>query len=792
MKFSEQWLRTWVNPTVDTAALAESLTMAGLEVDSVEPAAPVFENVVVGEVLSLEKHPVADKLNICQVNVGEDKPLTIICGASNVAKGVKVPAATIGAELPGGMKIKKAKLRGVESFGMLCSAVEIGIAENADGLLILPDDAPVGTSIREYLFLDDQIIEVDFTPNRGDCLSVAGITREIGVLTDTEVTEPDFPEVAATIDDTFKVEVESASDCPRYLGRVIKGIKPDVESPLWLQEHLRRAGLRSLSPIVDVTNYVLLELGQPMHAFDLAKLNEKIVVRPAKKDEKLKLLDESEIKMNENILVIADINAAVAFAGVMGGLASSVTDSTQDIFLECAFFQPDTIRGKARQFGMQTDSSYRFERGVSFQIQHKAMQRATQLIIDIVGGEAGPVTEVVNESHFPVRKTINFRHARLQRVLGLHVETSLVENILTRLGMQWEKTADGLNVVAPDYRFDIEIEADLVEEIGRVYGYNNLPVSMPSANLKFVDEPEVKVFHRQIRTSLVNSGYQEAITYSFVDPTIQALIDPDNKPIELENPISAEMSVMRTTLWTSLLKTAQHNQARQQNRVRIFEIGKRFSTVDGKIQQETVISGLATGDLSHTQWGEAARKVDFFDAKHDVENLLSLTGDVSQFYWEAATNSALHPGQSAKITKNGRDIGWLGTLHPKAQQKLGLNNPVFLFELSYTELDEGVLPEYRAVSKVPANKRDLALVVKENVTAGTVFAIVTKAGGKRLQLVEIFDIYRGKGIEAGDKSLALSLTIQDDAQTLNDSEVDAIIQNILVSLQDSIGATLRE
>ncbi|MDH3326422.1 MAG: phenylalanine--tRNA ligase subunit beta [Gammaproteobacteria bacterium] len=792
MKFSENWLRAWVNPEVNTETLAENLTMAGLEVDSIEPAAPFFDHVVVGQVLSLQRHPDADKLNICEVDVGEDKPLSIICGASNVAKGVKVPAAMIGAELPGGMKIKKAKLRGIESFGMLCSATEVGIAESADGLLILPADAPVGTSIRDYMFLDDQIIEVDFTPNRGDCLSVAGITREIGVLTNTEVNEPEMPDVDASIDDVFEVVVDAATDCPRYLGRVIKGINPKAESPLWLQEHLRRAGLRSLSPTVDVTNYVLLELGQPMHAFDLAKLDEKIIVRRAVKGEKLKLLDDSEIEMDEKILVIADSNKALAFAGVMGGLDSSVTDSTQDIFLESAFFQPDIIRGKARRFGKQTDSSYRFERGVSFQIQYKAMQRATRLILDIAGGQAGPVTEVVNESDFPVRKTIAFRSARLQRVLGLKIDDDQVENILTRLGMSWTKNAEGWDVVAPDYRFDIEIEADLIEEIGRVYGYNNLPVSTPKANLQFVQEPEVKVFPRQIRSSLVNSGYQEAITYSFVDPAIQALLDPENTPIALENPISAEMSVMRTTLWSSLLKTAQHNQARQQNRVRIFEIGKRFSTVNGEIQQETVISGLVTGDVTHTQWGEAARKVDFFDVKHDVENLLSITGDITQFGWESAAHSALHPGQSAMITNKSRNIGWLGALHPKKQQQLGLHNPVFLFELSYTELDSGVLPQFKAVSKFPAIKRDLALVVKESVTAGTVFAIVTEAGGNRLQLVEIFDIYRGKGVEVGDKSLALSLTIQDDSQTLTDIEVDAIIQKILVSLQGSIGATLRE
>jgi len=792
MKFSEQWLRTWVDPQIDTATLAESLTMAGLEVDSIESAAPDFDSVVIGEVLSLEKHPNADKLNICEVNVGNAKPLSIICGAKNVAKGVKVPTAMVGAELPGGMKIKKAKLRGVESFGMLCSKAELGIAESAEGLMLLSDDAPVGKNIREFLSLDDQIIEVDFTPNRGDCLSVAGISREIGVLTNSEVNEPKFEAITHSIPDTFDIDVQASSDCPRYMGRVIKGINPKAESPLWLQEHLRRAGLRSLSPTVDVTNYVLLELGQPMHAFDLNKLDEKIVVRAANKQEKLKLLDDSEIELDENVLVIADKAKAVAFAGVMGGLDSSVTDETQDIFLECAFFQPDTVRGKARQFGMQTDSSYRFERGVSFQIQHKAMERATQLILSIAGGEAGPVTEVCSEEEFPTRNTIEFRHARVERVLGLEISSDTIENILTRLGMQWTKIAAGWQVVAPDYRFDIEIEADLIEEIGRVYGYNNLPVSMPAAQLQFVKAPETKITRSQIRTVLVDSAYQEAITYSFVDPDIQQLLAPKLDPIKLSNPISAEMSVMRTSLWPSLLKTAQHNQARQQSRIRLFEIGKRFLKCDGKIRQETVISGLVTGDLVANQWGESSRKVDFFDVKHDVENILRLSKQSEKYRWLKAENTALHPGQSAEIVSDSGHVGWIGALHPEKQRHLGLNSTVFLFELSYTDLDEASLPHFKSISKFPANKRDLALVVKEEVEAGTVFAVVTEAGGSRLQLVEIFDIYRGKGVAEGHKSLALSLTIQDDAQTLNDVEVDAIIQKILISLQESIGATLRE
>jgi len=792
MKFSEQWIREWVNPSVDTETLAEQLTMAGLEVDSVEPAAPAFDQVLIGEVVELEPHPEADRLNMCQVNVGHAENLSIICGANNVAKGVKVPTAIIGATLPGDFKIKKAKLRGVESFGMLCSAKEIGIAESAEGLLLLPQDAPVGQDIREYLSLNDQVIEVDFTPNRGDCLSVAGIAREVGVLNDSELLVQENPKVVPSSDETFEIQVEATSDCPRYQGRVIKGINPQAETPIWMQERLRRAGLRSLSPTVDVTNYVLLELGQPMHAFDLAKLDQKIVVRKANKGEKLKLLDESEVTLDENILVIADSKKALAFAGVMGGLESSVTAETQDIFLECAYFQPDTIRGKARQFGMQTDSSYRFERGVDFNLQTTAMERATQLILDIAGGLAGPITEVSDESHLPVREQITFRKERLKRVLGLTVEDSQVENILTRLGMSWQTNNSGWLVTAPDYRFDIAIEADLIEEIGRVYGYNNLPTSLPSANLKFVDEPEAQVTKRKIRQLLVDHDYQEAITYSFVDKEIQQLLDPENQAIELANPISSDMSVMRTTLWSSLLKAAEHNQARQQNRIRLFEIGKRFIQSDDEIRQETVIAGLAMGQVMTTQWAAETRKIDFFDVKNDIESLLNLKGGADKFQFVSEKHTALHPGQSAQILSGSEVLGWLGALHPAIQQKLGLNTPVFLFELTYTSLDKGMIPQYKSVSKFPSIKRDLALVVEDKVTAGMVFAKVNESGGKHLQGAEIFDIYYGKGVVDGSKSLALSLTIQDDTKTMTDEDVEKIIQKILVSLHDSIGATLRE
>jgi len=792
MKFSEQWLREWVNPSINTAELAEQLTMAGLEVDAIEPAAAQFDSVVIGQIDSMHAHPEADRLNVCEVNIGEQENLSIVCGANNAAVGIKVPTAVVGAKLPNGLKIKKAKLRGVASFGMLCSETELDMAESSEGLMILPDDAVIGQNVREFLSLDDQIIDVDFTPNRGDCLSVAGISREISVLNNMAYKPMLVEPVKPVIDDTFPISIEEPNDCPRYLGRVIKNIDSNATTPMWMQEKLRRAGLRSLSPTVDVTNYVLMELGQPMHAFDLAKLNEKIIIRKAKENEEIKLLDDSEIKLSEDVLVIADTSDALAFAGVMGGANSAVTEETVDIFLECAFFNPDVIRGKARKYGMQTDSSYRFERGVDFSLQTQAMERATQLILEIAGGKPGPVSGSVIHSALPTRETIQFRKSQLDRVLGFEIETTKVESILKNLGMTLENSNGNWLVTPPTYRFDIAIEADLIEEVGRVYGYNQLPTTLPTTQLRFVKEPEAKLTLNQIRQVLVSQGYQEAITYSFVDEKTQNLFDPDIKPFKLSNPISAEMSVMRTTLWTSLIKTAEHNMARQQSRIRLFEIGKRFLPDTNEIRQDLSIAGLLSGDVFSTQWDVGQHKTDFYDIKNDVENLLSLVNAAREFTFEPAIHHALHPGQSAQIKFENEVVGWIGKLHPAIQQSLGLNSPVFLFELSYTSLDNGMIPKYKLVSRFPFIKRDLALVVAENVQAGMVIDEIKRSGGKRLQLVEIFDIYHGPGVEEGKKSLALSLTIQDDTQTLTDQEVDEIIQEILVSLQASIGATLRE
>ena len=793
MKFSEQWLREWVDPAVNTQELAHQLTMAGLEVDAIEPVAGEFSKVVVGEVLSVEPHPDADRLRVCQVNVGGDEPLNIVCGAPNVAEGLKVPAALIGAQLPGGFKIKKSKLRGVPSFGMLCSAVELGLAEQADGLMILPGEAEAGTDVRKLLELDDVAIEIGLTPNRGDCLSIRGIAREVGVINNLNVTEPDIDNVAITLQDKFPVTLVDAKACPRYIGRIIKGIDPCAETPLWMQERLRRCGVRSLGPVVDVTNYVMLELGQPMHAFDLDKLSGGIKVRGANNGEKISLLDGQTLTLQDNTLVIADEEGAVAVAGIMGGEASAVGDGTRDIFLESAFFSRDALAGRARQYGLHTDSSYRFERGVDFDLPVKAMKRATQLLLEIVGGAAGPLIEANSPEHLPQRPDITLKAERIGRMLGVEIGGAQVSDILTRLGMKVCEQGKEWVVTPPSFRFDIAIEADLVEELGRIYGYDNLPTAYPVAALRAELEKEVVQPASRLRRLLVDRGYQEAITYSFVDPRIQNLLLPGVKAVHLANPLSTELSVMRTSLWPGLVQALLYNQNRQQGRVRFFEIGTQFVARGDVIEETKILAGLVCGNLQPVQWGVQARPADYYDVKSDLEALLHLTGAPAQFVFEKAEHSALHPGQTAAILgKDGMRVGWLGALHPSVARQLGINGSAFLFELDYAIFTQGVLPRFTDLSKFPAIKRDLAIVVEEGVAAQQVLQLIAESAGKYLTNLELFDVYRGEGIETGRKSLALGLTFQDTSRTLTDQEIEALISTILGRLTEELQATLRE
>lgn len=788
MKFSEQWLRQWVNPSLSTEDLCHQITMAGLEVDAIEPVAPAFNNVVVGEIVTAERHPDADKLQVCQVNTGEES-LQIICGAANARQGLKVVAALVGAKLPGDLKIKKAKLRGVESYGMLCSAKELGMAESADGIMELAADAVVGTDIRDYFLLDDNSIDVGLTPNRSDCLSIAGIARDVGVLCRESVQGPEEKTVSESISDTFPVAIESTDDCARYVGRVIKGINRQAITPIWMQEQLRRSDVRSLDPVVDVTNYVMLELGQPMHAFDLSKLSGGIKVRHAVAGEKLTLLNDQEVELKAGTMVIADDKAPLAMAGIMGGADSAVSDDTADIFFESAFFSPTALAGVARSYGLHTDSSHRFERGVDSQLQARAMARATELLLDICGGEAGPVTEVVIEEQLPRSETITLRAERIERVLGAVIAADEVTDILTRLGMEVTVSGDSWQVIPPSYRFDIAIEVDLIEELARIHGYDNIPSNPPVGKLAMRPRTERKQPLGRLRNLLVDRDYQEVITYSFVDPKLQAILSPEQATVSLQNPISADMSVMRTSLMPGLIATVQHNLNRQQSRVRIFESGLKFVPEGDDVSQTAILAGAICGSRYEEQWTAPAEKADFFDIKGDVEALLAAGGHEARFV--ASSNAALHPGQSADIEVNGKLIGHLGALHPAMAQKLGLDQTVYLFELDVASVCQNRIPAFAALSKFPAIRRDLAILVDQATSTMEVRDCIREDASEILQDLILFDVYVGKGIDSGRKSLALGLTLQDNSRTLTDTEVDNFIDKIVSGLESRIGATLR-
>ena len=791
MQISEAWLRSYVNPPISTETLVEQLTMAGLEVGSVEPAAAIFSGVVVGEVISLQQHPDADRLRICQVAVGQEELLQIVCGASNVRVGLKIPAALCGAVLPGDFKIKKSKLRGEDSFGMLCSEKELGLAAEANGLMELSIEAPVGVDIRDYLSLNDSIIEVDLTPNRADCLCVEGLAREVALLNKMDWSITEVNKAVVSHSETVKVSIEVPNACPRYLGRLINGVNAKAITPLWMQERLRRSGLRSLGPLVDVTNYVLLELGQPLHVFDAEKLSGGITVRWAKADESVTLLNNEVVKLDNEALVIADDEKVLALAGIMGGNDSAVSDETHSLFLECAFFTPLAIAGKARRFGLHTDSSHRFERGVDATLQARAIERATQLIIDIAGGNPGPIAEVTTDESLPKRYSVLLRRQKIEKTLGIVLADEHIIDIFQRLGMTIHSHADGWEVVPPGFRFDIAIEADLIEEIARIYGYNNLPRSSLLMRSELSSATESLLELDRVKDLLVDRGYQEAITYSFVDEEIQKIVMPDDEPIRLKNPISSEMAVMRTTLWCGLLKAALYNTNRQQSRVRLFESGLRFVQKNGQTHQQKMLAGLILGAAYSEQWSESSRRVDFYDVKADIQALFTLTGCEVNFH--SATHASLHPGQSAAIlSADGQKIGWLGMLHPNLEKQLGFDTQVFLFELDQNLMLNKRISVFKSLSKYPSVTRDLALIVNEDVSASEIINCIKKSGETALQDVIIFDVYRGKGIEEGKKSIALSLVIQDDMQTLTDSEVDAIVSRLLLLLANEKNAKLRD
>lgn len=793
MKFSEQWLRGWVNPQVSRDELVARLSMAGLEVDSVTPAAGQFSGIVVGEILTTEQHPDADKLRVCQVSNGAET-FQVVCGAPNARPGIKIPFAMIGAELPGDFKIKKAKLRGVESFGMLCSAAELQISEENDGLLELAADAPVGEDIRKYLNLDDASIEIGLTPNRGDCLSLAGLARDVSALYDVPVTRPVVPAVPAAHDEVRPVEVSAPAACPRYLGRVIRNVDLSKPTPLWMVERLRRSDVRSIDAAVDITNYVMLELGQPMHAFDLAEINGGIRVRMAEEGEKLVLLDGQEVALRADTLVIADHTRALAIAGVMGGEHSGVNiEKTRDLFLESAFFEPISVAGKARSYGLHTDASHRYERGVDSQLAREAMERATALILEIVGGEAGPVVETVSEQHLPNIAPITLRAERITQMLGMQMDAAQVEQLLNALELKTSANGAGeWTVTVPSHRFDVSLEVDLIEELARLYGYNNLPVRYPQARLAPQARPETRGELPNLRRLLVARGYQEAITYSFIDPKLFELFTPGVEPLLLANPISSDMAAMRASLWPGLVKAMQHNLNRQQDRVRLFESGLRFVGQLGDLKQQPMIAGVVTGSRLPEGWANGRDGIDFFDVKADVEALLGYSGALSDFSFVAGKHPALHPGQTARIERDGKEVGYLGAIHPELAKTLGLDRPVFVFELVLGDVVEGRLPKFSELSKFPETRRDLALIAGRDVASSSVLEVIRDNAGEWLTDLRLFDVYQGKGIDPDRKSLAVGLTWQHPSRTLNDDEVNETLQTILTSLEQRLNTTLRK
>ncbi|MCM5703411.1 phenylalanine--tRNA ligase subunit beta [Larsenimonas salina] len=789
MKVSEKWLREWVSPALDTQALADQITMAGLEVDGIEPACPAFSGVVVAHVVEVSPHPDADKLNVCQVDTGSER-VQVVCGARNIASGQRIAFATVGAVLPGDFKIKKAKLRGVESRGMVCAASELGLEEgSSDGILVLPETAPVGEDFRTWLELDDSVIEVDLTPNRGDCLSVRGIAREVGVLNRLGVTAPEMADAPTTLDERPTVELAATDLCPHYLSRIVKGVDVSAPTPLWMQERLRRAGLRSIDIVVDVTNYVLLELGQPLHAFDFEAISGGIQIRRAQAGESLELLGGQKVDLRDDTLIIADDSGPLAIAGIMGGASSGVTENTASVLLEAAFFTPLAIAGRARSYGLHTDASHRFERGVDPGQTEQAMMRASSLLVQYAGGQAGPIVSAGGRDE--TARVIELSAERIERTLGVALPEWEVVDILTRLGMTVHAEGNAQwRVDVPSWRFDISIDADLIEELARVYGYNNMPVRHPAMDMAPVVRNEAIISDRTLRDRLVDLGYQEAITYSFISSELQHQFHPDAVSPELLNPISSDMAVMRSTLWPGLIKTLQHNLNRQQSRVRLFEIGQVFNGSLDALSQDKRLGGLIYGSRHPEDWFNRSGEVDFFDIKADVEAIMALGGE-RQWRFVQCEHSTLHPGQSAQILDGETPIGWVGALHPSITQALGLKSNVFVFELDYSSVTMRHVPSFEPLSRYPEVRRDLAIVVDERVVLSDITDAIATVAGEWLVDWRLFDVYQGKGVEPGNKSLAIGLTWQHPSRTLNDDEVSQWVSAIVETLEDRFEASLR-
>ncbi len=795
MKFSEQWLREWVNPPLSTQALVSQITMAGLEVDSVEPAAAILSQVVVGEILAAEPHPNADKLKVCTVSSGTDSH-QVVCGAPNARPGIKVPFALVGAKLDD-FKIKKAKLRGVESFGMLCSERELGLSENHEGLMELADDAPVGTDINGYLQLDDSIIEVDLTPNRSDCLGIIGLARETGLMNNLDVCMPDIQSVAAVHNDQVAVHLAAPEGCARFVGRVVRGVNLAAATPLWLTEKLRRSGIRSIDPVVDVTNYIMLELNQPMHAYDLNRLTGDITVRQSIGGEQLTLLNGSQATLAEGTLLITDASGPIGMAGIMGGASTAVQSDTQDIYLEAAFFAPIAIAGRARAYSMHTDAGHRFERGVDYQGQVRAMERATQLLLLIAGGDPGPLVDTVSEADLPKAIEVRLRAARVARVLGMVIDDADIENILKRLEFEFIVDPNSEDrawlVQSPSHRFDINIEADLIEEISRIIGYEALPVTQPVATLSMLESTETQSSDKRLKQRLIDRGYSEAISYSFVDSDLQHLLLPNATAVALKNPLSSEMSVMRTTLIGGLLKALLHNQNRQQSNVRLFEIGLVFHQQGEKalsfdaIAQQERLALVLSGQRFSEGWANTSDLVDFFDLKGDLEALLGAQG----LTFQACDISGLQIGQSARILKDNVPLGQIGLLEASVADKFDLRAPAYVAEIDLSLALRQHVPTVQEVSKYPLVRRDIAILVARSVTATAVRSVIEMSAGDALLHLKLFDVYMGKGIDPNEKSVGLGLTFQHPSRTLTDEEINTAMAEVVQALASQLQAQLR-
>ena len=773
--------------------LAAGLTMAGLEVESVEPAAPPLPGVIVGEVVKSERHPNANSLSLCQVSTGRET-LQVVCGAPNVRAGMKAPFATIGARLPGGLEVRKATLRGEESNGMLCSARELGLADDAEGLLELPADLPTGLPLTQALGLDDMVLGLNLTPNRGDCMSVLGVARETAVLRGHALTLPDLQPPASSLSDTVPVTLTPGAGCVRFASRVIRGLRPGAQAPLWMRERLRRAGLRPISAVVDVTNYVMFELGQPIHAYDLREIDRGIVVRRARAGETLRLLDGREITMDDSVLVIADHAKALGLAGVMGGDHSGIDEATTDVLLEVAFFLPEAIAGRGRRYGLVTDASQRFERGVDPTLQERALERATKLILEFAGGAAGPLAVAELRDELPTASAVRFRPARARAVIGAPVSDSDMRRILASLGMSidGDGVGDAWRVTPPTWRFDIAIEEDLVEEVARVFGFDRVPETDQLAAVAIPESTETRIAEDDAADILVARGYHEAITYAFVDHATQAIFSPGEAGLALTNPISEDLAEMRLSLWPGLARALRENQRRQQPRVRLFEVGRKYVTVENRFTEVPVIAGLAAGPALPEQWGAKSEPVDFFAVKGDVAALLDASGEPGTFRFQDDTHPALHPGQTARIWRGERPIGWLGRLHPEVESRLELTYSAIVFEIA---TDAGLLarvPQHQEVSRFPSVRRDLAVVVDEKSTVQEILDRVRASAGELLTDLVLFDVYHGTGIEKGRRSLAIGLNLQDVSRTLTDEDTDAVVARVVADLEREYNATIRD